>query len=395
MTDEEQRDGQGFTPLPKSPLASGLEGGDSAPSGVPLTPPAGSDASTSLRVQELEAQLAEKEREINELMQTFAEVKEHIAQYDEQISAKEERIKLLSEQLEILKSNQKMQGEGIASQLEAKEEQIKTLQSSLEMKGEQIDALKSSIELKNEQIQTLKENMLIKEEQVKTLKEDRDAKDKEIQEILQEVKNQGSPEEIEQMQALIAQKERLIEERNERIAKLEEEIKLLNQDLDATDSDIEAMQKEIDELRSKGTTGDSADLKAIRLNRDQILEIMRDIIDRGIHNISVVAPLITDLEDLNIFEVPSSVNIKVSCMIDQTDDTHNNLLMEYESLDNLSIRAYDAQDRWAVSKDNEELFLAAVGQEVDQHLAFHTTDEKHIRLFNPIIMEAWLRARKI
>ncbi|GAB4327914.1 MAG: hypothetical protein Kow0069_34980 [Promethearchaeota archaeon] len=358
MPEKSGKDGPGFTPPPKAPKASK---GDQQPNPEELTD-----------VEELRALVKQREAEVAELMETFRELKAQMAAVDAKLAAKDEKIKFLTEQLQVLKENQAL-------------------------KDEQVQGLRRSLELKDEQIQTLNENLLIKAEQIKTLEADRDAKAEQIQEILAEVQElQGggaSAEEVEQLKAQLEQKERLLEAKNQRISELEEEIRLLNQDLDATDKDIEELHKELEELRS--ATKGGADVRSWRLTREQVVTIITDVIRRTLHTMTLVVPQITDLEDLRLFDVKAKVAMKVSCRVDPTDSVHGDLLMEYEALDNCSLRNYEGMDRWAISKDNDELFFAAVGTGGDEFLAFHTSDPNHIKLFNPVFMEAWLRARKL
>ena len=91
----------------------------------------------------------------------------------------------------------------------------------------------------------------------------------------------------------------------------------------------------------------------------------------------------------------SSVNIKISCEINQGIEEHVELLDEYESLDNISMRHFDGADRYVTNRDGEELLMAVIGKNENNHLVFKTKDPAHIRLLNPLVMDSWLRSRKI
>ena len=129
--------------------------------------------------------------------------------------------------------------------------------------------------------------------------------------------------------------------------------------------------------------------------KEEILEKMRDILKNALHNVTIAVPDITDLQDLYLYEVRSSVNMKISCVINPGMEDHADLLEEYESLDNINIRAYESEDRFLIVRDGEELMMAVIGNDENNHLVFHTKDPNHIRLFNALAMETWMRSRKI
>ena len=68
-------------------------------------------------------------------------------------------------------------------------------------------------------------------------------------------------------------------------------------------------------------------------------------------------------------------------------------LEEYESLDNITVKNFLGLDRYVILRDGEELLLAFKGKNDSNHLAFHTRDAAHIRIFSSLVMEAWLRSR--
>jgi len=254
------------------------------------------------------------------------------------------------------------------------------LNESLKLKDTQILALKDSLTMKDQQIQTLQEALKLKDDQINQLK-----------------LTCASSEEVAAWQVQIKNQQKLLDEKNAQIEDLKKElmnakkeIDLLNQDLEAADKLSEDLQKQLKEH----VGGDGAiDLEKVRYSREQIIAKIIEILNRAIHNVTIVTPSIEDLEDLKLFEVKSSVSVKVACNIDPANSKHSDLLTEFESLDNISIRQYDAKDRWGISRDNEEVFLAAVGE--SSNLVFYSRDALHLKLFNPIIMESWLRSRKV
>ncbi|MFX1357026.1 MAG: hypothetical protein ACFFA8_07040, partial [Promethearchaeota archaeon] len=133
----------------------------------------------------------------------------------------------------------------------------------------------------------------------------------------------------------------------------------------------------------------------VSLPKHEILKKMHEILTKALHNVTIVLPNIKDLQELSLYEMRSSVNIKVSCSIDPLVAEDSELLEELESLDNISIRLYEAEDRYVLDRDGEELLFAVIGENEDNHLVLHTRDPKHLKLFRALVMEGWLRSRKI
>jgi hypothetical protein len=126
-----------------------------------------------------------------------------------------------------------------------------------------------------------------------------------------------------------------------------------------------------------------------------ILEKMKEILMKAVHNVTIVVPNIKDLQELTLYEVRSSVIIKVSTSIDITLEEDAEILEELESLDNITIRMFDSEDRYVIDRDNEELLFSVIGKSEDNNLVIQTRDSMHINLLKYLSMEAWLRSRKL
>lgn len=317
----------------------------------------------------LRAELKKKDHLLNEMQQTFEEFKSYASQVEAQLAGKDQQV------------------ESLQMQIDLKENQLATIQSTVQSKDGQVAILKESLELKDQQIQTLNDSIAAKDQQLE-LKDEQ---------FTQFKLNCTSSDNVEAVQVQLEEMQQILEQKNAMLADLQKEqsgfkheVELLKQDLDAADALTEKLQKQLD--GSNGASG-TTDLEKVRYSREQIIKIMVDILDRALHNVTIIAPIITDLEELNLFEVKSSVNIKTSCFIDPNNSKHNDLIQEFESLDNVSLRFYENRDRWAISKDNDELFLAAVGK--NENLVFYTQDPLQITMLNPLVTESWLRARKL
>ncbi|MHA1274771.1 MAG: hypothetical protein ACTSQP_16685 [Promethearchaeota archaeon] len=269
----------------------------------------------------------------------------------------------------------------LKKQLETKDNLINTLQDAIKLKDDQINTIKESMSLKDEQIKTLEESLKIKEQKIQTLQKSLELKEEQLKSSMANKEAEGST----------AEKDKIIED-------LKKEVEILNEELAKADEDIESLEKEIEELRKSkiASAGDGiVDFTHANIPKEKIIERMREILQKALHNVMITAPTIEDLQDLYLYEARSSVNMKISCAINPGIDLHAELLEEFESLDNISLRAYEGEDRYLIVRDGEELLLAIKGSGENNHLVFTTKDPAHIKFLNAIAMESWLRGRKI
>jgi chromosome segregation ATPase len=261
------------------------------------------------------------------------------------------------------------------------DELIENLQNSMELKEDQIKTLRDSINLKSEQIKTLDSSLKIKDEKVKTLERTLMLKEEEINDVKEST----------------VDKEDLVE-KNKIIEDLQGKLDILKGELEKADEDLEILETENEKLRNQiGSSSGSKiiDSTFLEIPKKMILEKMKEILMKALHNVTIVVPNIRDLQELTLYEVRSSVIIKVSTSIDITLEEDAEILEELESLDNISIRLFEADDRYVIDCDSEEVLIAIVGNEENNHLTLQTRDSKHIKLLKSLIMEAWLRSRKL
>ena len=265
--------------------------------------------------------------------------------------------------------------------MKSKDELIDNFQNSMELKEDQIKTLRDSINLKTEQIKTLDTTLKIKDEKIKTMERTILL----IEEKINNVKEHS------------VDKEELVE-KNKYIEDLQGKLDILKGELEKADEDLEILETENETLRNQivASTGSKIiDSTYLEIPKKMILEKMKEILMKALHNVTIVVPNIRDLQELTLYEVRSSVIIKVSTSIDITLEEDAEILEELESLDNISIRMFDSEDRYVIDRDGEELLFAVIGKNENNHLVLQTRDSMHIKSFKYLIMEAWLRSRKL
>jgi ElaB/YqjD/DUF883 family membrane-anchored ribosome-binding protein len=301
----------------------------------------------------LRKQLEEKNKEIDQIFGTFKEIKSSY------------------ETLNLQNENLKTQIETLKSSVEMKETQIKTLTETIKMKDDQINMKDDQIKMKEDQVQIYTKSLDDKSKAYDSLQNA--SVDKSV---------------IDAKDAEIGDRDNQIVGINTKIKELEEEAELLKSDIDAADDEVEGLHEKLNKIESEAKD-------AIFLSRGQVLSKIKAVLKDALHNVTLTIPSIEDIADLDLYDVKTSVNLKVSCNIDLGNPKHSEMMEEFQVFDNITLRIYDTGDRWSIMKDGEMLFMGVVGVNKDKILSFQSGDEKIIKVFNSLVMESWLRGRKI
>ena len=253
--------------------------------------------------------------------------------------------------------------------------------SLIKLKNEQIKALEDALKVKDDQIETLEKTLKTKDDGTKTLEKTIKLKEEVISKLSSSAINPS-----------------IIKEKDEAISQLQKEIEILNEELSKADEDLETLELENEKLRKVETSSTDVeiiDFTNIQISKSEILKKMRDILENAISNVTIVVPTIEDLQELYLYELRSSVSMNIACSINPGIEEHSELLDEFESLDNISLRNYVRKDRYVLTRDGEELLLAVIGKSEDNNLVIHTKNRKHFKLLNSIATEGWIQSRKI
>ncbi len=251
--------------------------------------------------------------------------------------------------------------------LRLKDEQVKTLENSLNLKDEQIKTMENSLDIKDRKAETLEKTIKLKEEEIRKLES-------------------------------VSIDKNILKEYDEKIQKLEKEIKILNEELAKSDEELESLELENEKLRSDQSN--SAELKIVdfthaNISKSEILEKMREILPNANASIMIVTPKLEDLQELYLYEVKASVSMRIACSINPGIEEHSELLEEFESLDNITLKNYNMEDKYALVRDGEELLYGITGKSENNNLVIHTKDPNHIKLLNALPLEVWIRSRKV
>ncbi len=114
----------------------------------------------------------------------------------------------------------------------------------------------------------------------------------------------------------------------------------------------------------------------------------------------VVTPNLSDVDIEAIKARPSRINFRVATYIDPTNPEHEAIMLEMDKMDNVDYRNRALQNLWGINKDYEEVILCVLsktefrGDYVTEIAGIGSIIEEHIKIFVPILEDAWVGARK-
>jgi hypothetical protein len=127
---------------------------------------------------------------------------------------------------------------------------------------------------------------------------------------------------------------------------------------------------------------------------------INDEISKAKMRVLIVAPDLLDIEMDAIKARPSRINFRISTHIDPNIKAHEAILQELDQMDNVDYRNRTLQNLWGINRDYEEVILCVLsktefrGEEVTEIAGIGSIIEEHIKIFVPILEDAWVSARK-
>ena len=114
----------------------------------------------------------------------------------------------------------------------------------------------------------------------------------------------------------------------------------------------------------------------------------------------IVAPQITDINVDLLVKCPRHINIRIATFIDTYSNEHINILQKLDEMQNVSYRHHTLQNLWGINRDFEEVIICVVskrdigGNEKTEIGGIGSMVEEDIKIFAPILEEAWVKAQK-
>ncbi len=127
---------------------------------------------------------------------------------------------------------------------------------------------------------------------------------------------------------------------------------------------------------------------------------INDEIAKAKMRVLIVAPQITDVDIDAIKARPSRINFRIASYIDPTSPVHEAILREFDKMDNVDYRNRTLQNLWGINRDYEEVILCVLsktefrGETITEIAGIGSIIEEHIKIFVPVLEDAWVSARK-
>jgi hypothetical protein len=115
----------------------------------------------------------------------------------------------------------------------------------------------------------------------------------------------------------------------------------------------------------------------------------------------IIAPKITDIDIDTIKSIGSRKNIRIAASINQSLPAVKPLLDELDKMPNVAYRHRELENLWGINKDYEEVVICVISEKTEagnkktEIAGIGSIIPEHIKIFVPILEEAWLNARKI
>ncbi|MFX0042457.1 MAG: hypothetical protein ACFE8L_06065 [Candidatus Hodarchaeota archaeon] len=161
----------------------------------------------------------------------------------------------------------------------------------------------------------------------------------------------------------------------------------------------EITTKEFWDQAKRGTLFTMKDIWFIR-SMESAKAHINDEIAKAKMRVLIVAPQITDLDIDAIKARPSRINFRIASYIDPTSPVHEAILRELDKMDNVDYRNRTLQNLWGINRDYEEVILCVLsktefrGETIIEIAGIGSIIEEHIKIFVPVLEDAWVSARK-
>ena len=124
---------------------------------------------------------------------------------------------------------------------------------------------------------------------------------------------------------------------------------------------------------------------------------IKDEVPKAKMRLLIVAPQITDIDVESLKQCSSRVNIRIATFVDIHNGSHQEIIKKLNDIPNVDIRLRKEQDLWGINKDSEVIIICALSRkegEIAEIAGIGTATQEHIRIFVPVIEDAWMSASK-
>ncbi len=179
-------------------------------------------------------------------------------------------------------------------------------------------------------------------------------------------------------------------------------VKTLDDTLDDILNKLETSEKVTNEFWDQARTGRGFTMKDIWFIRspESAKAHINEEISKAKMRVLIVTPQLTDIDIDAIKSRPSHVNFRVATNFNLADPEHAAIIEQFDKMDNVDYRQRGLQNLWGINKDYEEVVICVLskteikGDTITEIAGIGSIIEEHIKIFVPILEEAWMSARK-
>jgi len=165
---------------------------------------------------------------------------------------------------------------------------------------------------------------------------------------------------------------------------------------------LETSEKVTSEFWEQAKTGRSITMKDIWFIRspEAAKAHINDEISKAKMRALLVAPQISDIDIEALMDRPPRINFRIASSIDFSNPRHAEIIEQLDKMDNVDYRHRALQNLWGVNRDYEEVIVCVLskaevrGETITEIAGIGSIIEEHIKIFVPILEEAWMGARK-
>ena len=176
----------------------------------------------------------------------------------------------------------------------------------------------------------------------------------------------------------------------------------LDNTLDDILKKLETSEKVTSEFWEQAKTGRSITMKDIWFIRspEAAKAHINDEISKAKMRVLLVAPQINDIDIEALMDRPARINFRIAASIDFSNPQHVEIIDQLDKMDNVDYRHRSLQNLWGVNRDYEEVIVCVLskaevrGESITEIAGIGSIIEEHIKIFVPILEEAWMGARK-
>ena len=116
--------------------------------------------------------------------------------------------------------------------------------------------------------------------------------------------------------------------------------------------------------------------------------------------ILIVAPNLSEINTSILQSLPKHINIRIATNVNTDLPEHIEVLQKLEGMQNVSYRNRQEQDLWGINRDYEEVILCILSKregEKEEGIeigGIGSIVQQHIKIFVPVLEEAWIGAQK-